>query len=150
MKNWKKILCPVDFSPVSKAALQYAAGLCRESKAYLLIIHVLEPIADPGNYVFRPVTLTDLKEQRLQYAHNSLEEAVRSLKLARDAYSASVEHGLPSEEIVRVADQENVDLIVIGTQGLTGLSHVLLGSTAERVVRKANCPVLTLKRPAGN
>jgi len=146
MALWKKILCPVDLSDVSKQALRYAGRICRETDAHLLVLYVLEPMANPGNLTFRPVTITDLEEQLVEHARNTVEGLVGEMGLGPDAVTTGVQKGVASVEIVRAAEEEGVDLIVMGTHGLTGISHVLLGSTAERVVRKAPCPVLTIKR----
>jgi nucleotide-binding universal stress UspA family protein len=147
MSQWKKVLCPVDFSEVSMGALHYAADLCKESGAHLMAIHVIEPIVDPGDFTFRPVTIVDLERQLAERAQESLAKAVTALGLPEGKVSTAVEHGVASAEIVRTAAEEGVDLIVMGTHGLTGIAHALIGSTAERVVRKATCPVLTMKVP---
>ncbi len=147
MQIWKKILCPVDLSDVSKYALGYAGQVCRETGAHLLVLYVLEPMANPGNLTFRPVTITDLEQQLVEHAQTTMENLVGELKLDPALVTTGVQKGVASAEIVRAAEEQAVDLIVMGTHGLTGISHVLLGSTAERVVRKAPCAVLTVKQP---
>jgi nucleotide-binding universal stress UspA family protein len=147
MFPWKRILCPVDFSPSSRTALAYAADLCRESGGTLVALHVLEPIVDPGDYALHPVSLDDLEGQLLQRAREALDEQVRTTGLAEDKALTRVERGPAPSLIVRIADEEGAELIVIGSRGLTGIGHLILGSTAERVVRGATCPVMTVREP---
>ena len=94
------------------------------------------------------MTLTEVEDTLVQRARSALEETAAKLALSGKV-STAVARGRASEEIVRTARETKASLIVIGTHGHTGISHVLLGSTAERVVRKAPCPVLTLRPDAG-
>ena len=140
--NAKKILFPTDFSASSEAALQMATSLARDSGATLLIVHVQEsPLAyGGGELAFTPLDVT-----------RDLEENLRKV-MPSDPTVAS-EHRLvmgdPADSIVRLADEENVDLIVMASHGRTGVARLLMGSVAEAVVRRAACPVLTCKQPAG-
>lgn len=137
----KKILFPTDFSTSSDAGLEQATSLARDTGATLLILHVEEPpAAYGGGEMYYGVLEPDNSEI------NRMLEAV----LPHDS-SVPYEHrmviGDPATEIVRVADEEKVDLIVLGTHGRTGLKRLLMGSVAESVVRHASCPVLTFKHP---
>lgn len=140
--NAKKILFPTDYSHLSDAALEYATTLARESGATLLILHVEEPpIAYGGGEMYYGIPDPDR------------DEVQRMLRNIRPHHpDVPFEHrsvmGDPAAEIVKVADEENVDLIVMGSHGRTGLSRVVMGSVAEAVVRRANCPVLTYKAHA--
>jgi len=145
MKLWKKILCPVDFSDVSQNAREYGVSLAKECGAELIFIHVVEPIVAPADFSFGPVTTVEVEEQLIQRGRESLSAIADRAGLPSDRATTRVERGRPSAEIVRVAGEEGVDLIVMGTHGYTGLTHALLGSTAERVVNKAPCPVLTIR-----
>lgn len=147
MFPWKRILCPVDFSPSSRTALAYAADVCRESGGTLVALHVLEPIVDPGDYALHPVSLDDLEGQLLERAGEALEAQVRTVGLPPGSVLTRVERGAAPAQITRVAEEEGADLIVMGTRGLTGIGHLILGSTAERVVRGAVCPVMTVREP---
>lgn len=136
----KTILCPLDFSSSSEDVLRHASSLANQYGSKLLIIHVSEPpdlyadgLAAYGAY---PDTVEDdLRElkkmvpadENIQYEHHHLV-------------------GRPDSEIVGFAKEHAVDLIIMGTHGRTGLSHLLLGSIAEHVVRKATCPVLTFRQ----
>ena len=139
--NARKILYATDFSTTSNAALELATSLAREQGATLLIAHVEEPPAAYGGvaFDFRP------EEPR--------EEILRMLnEVVPTDISVPFEHrlimGLPAPAILGLAQQENVDLIVLATHGRTGLARVVMGSVAEEVVRKATCPVLTIKPAA--
>lgn len=136
----KKILFPTDFSTASDAGLAHAASLARESGARLLILHVEEPpMAYGGGELYYGVPNPD---------------NAALLKMLQDVVPTSdvpYEHRLvvgdPASEIVRVAEEEKVDLIVLGTHGRTGLRRLLMGSVAEAVLRRAPCPVFTFKEP---
>ena len=138
----KKILFPTDFSHLSDNALQHATTLARETGATLVILHVEEPpIAYGGGEMYYGIPDPDQDEMR------------RMLNEIRPTDpSVHFEHrmvmGDPAGEIVKIADEEHVDMIVMGTHGRTGLSRVLMGSVAESVVRRASCPVLTFKSSA--
>lgn len=137
--DFKKILFATDFSPTSNAAFQYAAALARDSGALLLITHVEElPISYAGgDMYFAQPEYPNPEIRRMLAAIVPSDKSVR--------YEHRLVMGTAADDIVRLADEERVDLIVIGTQGRTGLARVLVGSVAESVMRKAKCPVLTLK-----
>jgi nucleotide-binding universal stress UspA family protein len=138
--HWKKILFATDFSPASDAALKYATALARDAGAPLLILHVEElPTPYAGGEMLLPQPEYPNPEIR-----RMLEAVVPADKNVK--YEHHLVLGTPAEDIVRVATEQNVDLIVIGTHGRTGLKRVLMGSVAEAVMRRATCPVLTLKQ----
>lgn len=147
MFQWKKILCPVDFSEVSNRALRLAASLAQDCGADLLLVHVVEPIVAPADFTFGPMTSGEVEDRLVERSSAAVTELVKTLNLPPEKVSTRVERGRASSEIVRVALEEKADLLVMGTHGYTGMAHVLLGSTAERVIRKAPCPVLTLRPP---
>jgi nucleotide-binding universal stress UspA family protein len=137
--NAKKILFATDFSAVADQALDYAARLAKADGAKLLIVHVAElPTAYGAGEMYYGIPEPDTDEL-LRMLHNvvpcnpAVDHEYRLLK------------GDPAREIVRLAKDDDVDLIVLSTHGRTGLSRVLMGSVAEAVVRRAHCPVLTLK-----
>jgi nucleotide-binding universal stress UspA family protein len=138
----QKILVATDFGPTSVAALEYARGLARKFGATLYVMHVAE------NSFLRP-TAADPQAFR-EAAWNSLSESLtdedRDQLHARPILEVSDE---PSETIVACAKSEGVDLIVMGTHGRNAISQLLIGSVAERVVRTAGCPVLTVRTAAG-
>jgi len=126
----KKILFPTDFSHCGDAALAHATSLARDTGATLLIVHVEEPpIAYGGGEMYYGVP----------------EPATDDLKKMLAEHHLIV--GDPAGAITRLAEEEGVDMIVLGTHGRTGLSRLLMGSVAEAVVRHAKCPVFTYKEP---
>lgn len=137
--NAKKILFPTDFSPSSDEALKLATSLARDMGATLLIVHVEElPLATGGaEYLYsvpEPAT-QQLREMLNEVLPTDPKVPVEHMLLAGDA----------AEAIVSTADAEHCDMIVLGTHGRRGLTRLLMGSVAEAVVRRANCPVLTAK-----
>jgi universal stress protein A len=137
----KLILFPTDFSHTGDAALDFATSLARDTGAKLLIVHVEEPPLAYGGgemYYGIPEPNTD-----------ALLKMLHAVKPTDP--SVPFEHRLlagdPAGAIVDLASQENADMIVLGTHGRTGLSRLLMGSVAEAIVRRAECPVVTYKRP---
>jgi len=139
--NVKRVLCPVDFSDSNEFTLAYATKLAKESDAELHIVHAYEePYAgiDGGFAAYIPPA--DLQPMR------------ESLDKVEPPYGYTNFHrefliGPPIDTLLEYIDEKKIDLCVIGTHGRTGLSRLLMGSVAEAIVRRANCPVLTLKRP---
>jgi nucleotide-binding universal stress UspA family protein len=139
--NAKKILFPTDLSATGSAPLAEAAALARDQKATLLILHVEELSINYGGGEFYcgPSEVTTGLLQKM------LEKVVPEDKTIPCQHRLVI--GGPAEEIMRVARQEGVDLIVMGTHGRTGLKRLLMGSVAEAVIRGATCPVLVYKSP---
>jgi nucleotide-binding universal stress UspA family protein len=140
--NFKKILFATDFSPASETALKYATALARDSSALLLIAHIEEmpmPYAGGEMYFAQP-EYPNPEIKKMLEAVVPLDKSVR--------YEHRLVMGTAADDVVRVADEEQVDLIVIGTHGRTGLMRVLMGSVAESIMRLATCPVLTVKQAA--
>jgi universal stress protein A len=133
----KKILVPVDFSDCFKKALQYAIPFARQFDAELKLLHVVEPY--PAVPEMGPVDVETLQVGRaqLEALRRAIGEAVPASTLLRT--------GVPNIEIVQAAKELGIDLIILSTHGRTGLAHILLGSTAERVIRHAPCPVLVVR-----
>lgn len=142
-----RILCPTDFSEYSKRALTYALSLAGHFDAKVILLHVIEPIRIPVEYNFGLTYGIDFDEDAEQTLREKLHALVDVPTRATVDVEERIERGAPFAEIVRVARDSQVDLVVIATHGLFGIAHLLLGSTAEKVVRKASCPVLTVKHP---
>jgi nucleotide-binding universal stress UspA family protein len=148
MINLHRILVPTDFSKHSENALTYATAFAEKFGAELYLLHVVQDLA-----VFIPEALTAAPpisppvEQLTAAVRQALDRVIESHQLRRFNAHAEVREGNPFYEIVRFAKEENIDLIIMGTHGHSGLVHVLLGSVAEKVVRKAPCPVLTVRHP---
>jgi nucleotide-binding universal stress UspA family protein len=139
----KKILFPTDFSTCSDAGLEQATALARDARAELLIVHVEEPrAAYGGGEMYYGISEPD---------QLGLLEMLRGVRPTDPtvAYEHRLLRGDPAERIVDLADAEPCDLIVMGTHGRTGFRRMLMGSVAEAVVRRANCPVFTYKLPHG-
>jgi universal stress protein A len=141
----KRILVPVDFSPLSKKALLYAARLAQQFGAEVNLFHVVEPEIPPAfdGYMIAPPAVSNGSSAACAGRMKTLANSVRSTGVPR--VNSIVRCGLASIEIVEAAKQFDVDLIVIATHGYTGWKHFAIGSTAERVVRAAPCPVLVVR-----
>ena len=137
--NLGRILVATDFSEPSRAALKLATSLARDADARLLICHVAPPEFVYGS--------DEMDTFAVPFENPGVRQMLEETR--PDDAQVPCEHhllvGNPSAEIVRFADEHNVDLIVLGTHGRTGAIRLLMGSIAEAVVRKATCPVLTIK-----
>jgi nucleotide-binding universal stress UspA family protein len=141
----KKILLATDFSDHSRVALRYAAALAQAFDAEVLVVHVMEIPSlisqlPPTGDSYIPPDWTAAQEA---HARAQVEKLLADSGVAR--IRSLLRTGSPFVEIVAAAREEEVDLIVVGTHGHGVLAHMLLGSVAERVVRKAPCPVLTVR-----
>jgi nucleotide-binding universal stress UspA family protein len=143
----RKILVPTDFSAHSKQAQAWAVELARRYEATLTLLHVYQPIsyALPEGYVLPSANLLADLEVSLGHALDDAQKELESGSGLR--VDTALMQGVPFAEIVRFARDGSFDLIVLSTHGRTGLRHALLGSVAEKVVRKAPCPVLTVRPP---
>ncbi|MGA1249117.1 MAG: universal stress protein [Candidatus Kapaibacteriota bacterium] len=140
------ILVPIDFSQHSQQALIYAKEWAKQWSATLHLIHVIEPVIFPVDWGYTPVDLSDVEKEYQQTAENELTKIIESLH--NKGYSAipQVLHGgRSSDEIIQYAKDHGISMICIATNGRGGVEHLLLGSTTERVVRKAPCPVLVIR-----
>jgi nucleotide-binding universal stress UspA family protein len=142
----RKVLVPVDFSAGSQAALDYAVDLFGAG-AQIVVLHVVEPLyyATPADLYASSANLSALLDEQQRVAKEQLARLAQRLTKRRLRVKAVLQTGLPYQTILDAADELKVDLIVMATHGRTGLSHLLLGSVAERVVRSARCPVLTVR-----
>ena len=150
MIKLKRILVPTDFSDFSRPAFEYASALAARFESELHLVHVID---DPIVHVHDPTMIAmgaiyEKQEERHEAAQVALKNMVSDWQNTVQPVCETVQ-GAAFVEIVRYAKKNDIDLIVIGTHGRTGLKHVLIGSVAERVVRKAPCPVLTV-RPDGH
>jgi universal stress protein A len=137
----KRILVPTDFSAPSLKALEYAVDFARTHKAELLLLNVVEPIR---NTRLMAHVAEILEHHRLEAAQRITQLEQRTRRRLRKC-RAEVHFGVPYNVIADVAKKWKADLIIIATHGYTGLYHLFLGSVAERVVRVAECPVMTLR-----
>ncbi|HEY7308620.1 MAG TPA: universal stress protein [Gemmataceae bacterium] len=148
MIDLHRILVPTDFSKSSSNALVYGAEFARRFGAEVHLLHVVQDLAlfIPEAVMLAPPMMPPI-EQFVSAARAALERAVRDLNMTDVRIVPEVAEGTPFEEIVRFARDKEIDLIVMGTHGHTGLAHLFLGSVAEKVVRRAPCPVLTVRHP---
>jgi nucleotide-binding universal stress UspA family protein len=140
----ERILVPVDFSDCSLDALEYAAVVAQQAQASLMLLHVLEPVSYGLDF-----TLGQSRTRHLEVESwtKRLEELTSALPAAHVPVESQLRGGLPADSILDSAQTLPCDLIVMGTHGRRGISHALSGSVAEAVLRKALCPVLTVRSP---
>jgi nucleotide-binding universal stress UspA family protein len=143
----KKILVCMDFSENSMPAQASAVEYAKAFKAELLILHVVNSrlLGYPTLEDRIPVDMGLLKKNIEEGVRQELDLIVKDCKSELKRVRAFFRTGAPAEEIARAVEEESVGLVIMGTHGWSGLKHLVLGSTAENVVRTANCPVLTVR-----
>jgi universal stress protein A len=144
MLNYKKIMCAFEFDGNSTAALQLSGTLAKESNATLYVLHIARV---PTQDMDVPLPFDSHPRWEAE-ARSKLEPIVRSTLHADVQHVIDIRSGVPNLDIVRVARELAVDLIVMVTHGRTGLEHLILGSVTEHVIREAPCPVLVLHHTA--
>ena len=143
--SWRRILVPIDFSKASLRALDVAVPLGRDHDARLILLSVIEPSAYAAGMEGMVITVPDttlVKDAKAMLSH-----IAKKFIPATTSVTCLVSRGRAFDVITRVAKQKQVDLIVLTTHGRTGINRVLMGSTAERVVRHADCPVFVVRPP---
>jgi nucleotide-binding universal stress UspA family protein len=146
----RRILHPSDFSPASAPAFAKAIELAKANRAELRLVHVLDPLMPmPDGYV-SPPTYAELRKSARAWGAKHLARLCARAKRAGIRVTSSLREGTPWSEIVRAARAPRADLIVIGTHGRTGVSRLLLGSVASRVIGLARCPVLSVGARSGS
>lgn len=146
MELIKSIMVPIDFSEYSKSALKYAIDFAKQFKAKMYLIYVVEPIIYPADFSMGQVAIPSADFDLQSRANEELMNLAKTI--GTDLQSETIiKTGKPFVEIIDTAKEKDVDLIIMATHGHTGVEHLLFGSTAEKVVRKAPCPVLTLREP---
>lgn len=141
----KKILVPIDFSEYSKKALQYAIPFARQFKAKIYLLYVVEPTIYPADFSFGQIGMPNVENELRVKGEQELQELITNEIRGAVPSEALVKVGLPFVEVVSFAKDEGIELIIVATHGHTGVEHVLFGSTAEKIVRKAPCPVLVVR-----
>ena len=140
------ILHPTDFSPASRAAFARAIAEARTDRAELLLVHVLSAVTPfVGDEYMSPTTYAEIQRSTQAYGQKQLDKLVAKAKAAGVRVRGLLLEGTTAAAIVRSARARRADVIVIGTHGRTGLSRLLMGSVAQRVVGTAPCPVLTVR-----
>lgn len=150
MVEINKILYPTDFSEYSLAALPYAVNLTQQNDAKLYCLHIVEIPKEEfllSEYMVS-VDVPHVSEDKvIRTARARLDKFVNENLSSVEKLTSRVLIGTPFIEIIRYAREQSIDLIVIGTHGRSALATMLLGSVAEKVVRKAPCPVLSIRHP---
>jgi len=135
--TYRRILCPIDFEQDAQPTLAVAVKLARESRGKIYLVHVL-PVPAPMMYPVQSVLESDWR-----WAEKKLQKIAAQIPAGIDR-EIVIKFGRTAEEVAKAAGAADADLIVMGTHGYRGIAHVLRGSVAERVVRAAHCPVLTV------
>ena len=141
----KTILFPTDFSNGARAAMDHAISLAKDYNAKLILLYVIQDISIAEWYIPSSISVTDLVEDMQKSAWNEMNKWNTEVSAKVKDVEKMVVRGVPFVEIIKTAKNKNADLVVIGTHGRTGIDHMLFGSTAEKVVRKSPCPVLTVR-----
>lgn len=143
MIEFSKILCLTDFSESSEYAGQYAISIAGKYGCRIYVAHIVEPFTYADDFgIDYGAQLREMEAT----ARRLLDNTVASMKRAGADIEGVLLSGNPSAEILKFAKDEAVDLIVMATHGRSGVEHILMGSVAEKVLRKSPCPVLTVKK----
>ena len=145
MREFKTILCPTDFSDESYRALAYGLRFAKLSDGTILLAHILH---NPTSEMFHPEGYVLSFDQAKHHARTLLEETRNTHLDGYQKCELLVEIGEPFEQLMALTNQHQVDLIVISTNGRSGLEHLLIGNVAEKIIRHAPCPVFVVRRGA--
>jgi nucleotide-binding universal stress UspA family protein len=149
---FKRIVCAIDFSSCSMHALNYAMSLAQEADAHLTVVHVIElppdvPREVHENVLAGPRSLREYIALAEEDRRARLKDAIPDSVRAYCTVDTVLATGKPYREILRIAEEQKADLLVIGIHGRGAIDRLLFGSTAQHLVRQASCPVLTLRTP---
>jgi nucleotide-binding universal stress UspA family protein len=147
MKDFKTILFATDFSENSEYAFSYALAMARKYQSMLAIVHIINEPVDLRGFYVPHISFESLEEEIEEGARKMMEKFCRMHVSDHENYQTFIVPGIPYDEIIKKATELQADLIIMGTQGRSGLDHVLFGSTAEKVVRKSPVPVMTIRVP---
>ena len=145
MMKIDKVLFPTDFSEAADKAFESALFLAGTHKAELMLLHVVDQLHGFTHYEILALTPMEIVEKLVKHAHEKLQEMVDRARQEGVMASETVREGKTWAVICDAAKEDNADVIVMGSQGRTGLSHALIGSVAETVVRHADCPVMVIR-----
>jgi nucleotide-binding universal stress UspA family protein len=148
MLKINRILCPIDFSEFSVKAYDYAQSLAWRYRATLLLEHVTESLTPMYPYYAFPNAYVEISQELRTHAEQQLQEFAKTHTRHGVQAECSVHEGAAANVILDLAEVQAVSLIVMGTHGLRGIDRVLLGSVADKILRKAHCPVLAVRKPA--
>jgi nucleotide-binding universal stress UspA family protein len=142
---FQTILITTDFSEVSRRAVEPAVVLAEKFGSRILVLYVVEDRLPPFVDEYTGISLEEILKAHTERARKEMDRFVEQNLPGRPNVESLVVHGMPSSEIVRVAEDRRADLLVMATHGRGFVSHALFGSTTERVLRRAPCPVLTVR-----
>ena len=145
-----KILCPVDFSESSTTAYEYAYSLSRQYKAQLFVLHVMEPVVSMHRGFISPSLVEEIYSRQESDAREQFRKLEARYAGERVDSEVIVQIGLVADSILSFVEAQDIDLVVMGTHGRRGLDRLMMGSVAERVLRKASCPVLAVRERVSN
>ena len=148
MVDIKKILCAVDFSEASNEVADYTATLARAMSAEVLVLYVAPSLSQYVGFHVPPSSIENFVKDIVAGADESMKNFLDT-HFAGLTIKGEVATGYAAEEIIQVAEEEKADLIVMGTHGRKGIDRILFGSVAEKVVKTAKCPVLTIRPSSG-
>ncbi|EKB17863.1 MULTISPECIES: universal stress protein [Aeromonas] len=143
MPSIKTLLCPVDFSQMSRTVLDYAVFMAQSHQAQLKLIHVVDQLHGFDSYKILHMTAVEITHEMERQARTQLKELIATLPIPA---TFDIRFGRAADEIIIQAKEDEVELIVMGSHGRSGISHLLVGSVAESVVRHAPCPVLVVRQ----
>ena len=151
MLKLKKILCPTDFSEASFEALRYAISLARSTQSKLILMYVVnQKMFSEGLSLARVSSPEALGKEMADEARRRIKMLIPVEERDGIDWETNIRSGNPAQEVIRYARENDIDMIVIGTAGHSGVEHMMFGSTAEKVLRGAHCAVLTVKPPVTN
>lgn len=139
----KKILCPIDFSPPSRHALENAIHLARDFNAELTVLTVIEPLE--RDYVGLGVMPHEEKETYISYEQSLFDKFLKDFDFYKVKNDKDIREGKPAQEILKTISEKNIDVVIMGTIGKSAFTKVMMGSVTERVVRELPCSMITLK-----
>ena len=139
-----KVLCPVDFSEHSNRALEYAAFIALSNHSTLILLHVIEHLHGDEHYMILNLAPQEIHDKLEREAREKLNHLAHKYQDSLTVETA-IRTGKPFVEIIKMAREFDIDEIIMGSHGRTGISHLLIGSVAEKVARKAPCPVLIFR-----
>jgi nucleotide-binding universal stress UspA family protein len=144
----RRILHPTDFSKNSQLAIPYVRHFADQYGAEVHVLHVLEPVVSTTDFTWAGLNYAELEQRRLASAREALQRLLEESAFSGLQIVQAIERGKSHDVIRSYVEEHGVDLVILATHGHTGLTHLLLGSTAEMVVRTVTCPVLTVKGAA--
>jgi nucleotide-binding universal stress UspA family protein len=146
MLKFHNILVPTDFSEESRAAFDYAKKMANVDDTRIHFLHIIELTVYPINIGLSTAAMEEMKQKHYRDADTRLKEIADEFE--KDGYSAeiAVVHGKSDDGILKYIEDNNIDVVCMGTHGRSGFEHLMIGSTTEKIIRKAECPVLSVKK----